>query len=218
MEFISEELDQYVCKHTTPETENLRQLNRETHINVLQPRMLSGHFQGRVLSMISNMIRPKRILELGTYTGYSAICLAEGLQEGGELITIDRNDELQEFITRFVREAKFEDRIKQVIGDAMEEIEKLDGEFDLVFIDADKSNYLNYYHKLINRIPSGGYILIDNVLWSGKVLSEAKSNDLDTKVLQELNDYVVNDSRVEVVLLPIRDGLSLIRKKWRVIS
>lgn len=213
MEFISEELDNYVCEHTTAESEVLHKLNRETHLNVLQPRMLSGHFQGRVLSMIAKMIRPKRILELGTYTGYSAICLAEGLPEDGELITIDRNDELQDLITRSVNESAYGHKIKQVIGDAMTEIDRLEGEFDLVFIDADKSNYLNYYHKLIDRIPSGGYILIDNVLWSGKVLNEAKANDVDTKILQELNDFIVSDSRVEVVLLPIRDGLSLIRKR-----
>lgn len=213
MEFISEELNNYVCKHTTAESDLLYKLNRETHLNVLQPRMLSGHFQGRVLSMISKMIRPTRILELGTYTGYSAICLAEGLPEDGELITIDRNDELQELITRYVNESAYGNKIKQVIGDAMTEIDKLEGEFDLVFIDADKSNYLSYYHKLIDRIPSGAYILIDNVLWSGKVLSDAKANDVDTKVLQDLNDFVVRDERVEVVLLPIRDGLSLIRKK-----
>lgn len=213
MEFISEELDNYVCKHSTPESELLRKLNRETHLNVLQPRMLSGHFQGRVLSMISKMLRPKRILELGTYTGYSALCLAEGLQENGELITIDKNDELQELISRYLNQSDKAHQIQQVIGDALTEIDQLEGSFDLVFIDADKSNYLNYYTKLIERVESGGCILIDNVLWSGKVLSEAKMNDVDTKVLQELNDFVVRDERVEVVLLPIRDGLSLIRKK-----
>ena len=167
MEFISEELDNYVCKHSTSESELLRKLNRETHLNVLQPRMLSGHFQGRVLSMISKMLRPKRILELGTYTGYSALCLAEGLQENGELITIDKNDELQELISRYLNQSDKAHQIKQVIGDALTEIDQLQGSFDLVFIDADKSNYLNYYSKLIERVESGGCILIDNVLWSG---------------------------------------------------
>jgi predicted O-methyltransferase YrrM len=163
--------------------------------------------------MIAKMIRPKRILELGTYTGYSAICLAEGLKDGGELITIDKNDELHEMVKRYIDLSGNVERIKPLLGNAMELIDQLEGEFDLVFIDADKSNYLNYYEKLIDRMPSGAYILIDNVLWSGKVLHEAKPNDLDTQVLQQLNQRVVRDERVEVVLLPIRDGLSLIRKK-----
>jgi predicted O-methyltransferase YrrM len=213
MEFIDLKLDKYVCDQTSQESEVLYQLNRETHLTVMQPRMLSGHFQGRVLSMLSKMIRPKRILELGTYTGYSAICLAEGLESGGELITVDRNDELQQMVERFILSSGNEGRIKPLIGNALELIEEIEGDFDLVFIDADKSNYLNYYEKLMDRIPSGGYLFIDNVLWSGKVLEEAKANDKDTLVLQELNQRVVEDSRVEVVLLPIRDGLSLIRKK-----
>lgn len=213
MEFIDSALDKYVCEHTSKESEVLYLLNRETHLNVLQPRMLSGHFQGRALSMIAKMIRPRRILELGTYTGYSAICLAEGLKDGGELITIDTNDELHEMVKRYIDFSGNVERIKPLLGNAMELIDQLEGEFDLVFIDADKSNYLNYYEKLIDRIPSGAYILIDNVLWSGKVLNEGKPNDLDTQVLQELNRKVVHDERVEVVLFPIRDGLSLIRKK-----
>lgn len=213
MEFISDDLDKYVCDHTGKESEVLYNLNRETHLNVLQPRMLSGHFQGRFLSMISHMIKPKRILELGTYTGYSAICLAEGLAEGGELITIDCNDEREELVNRYIELSGNSERIRPVIGDAMEQIDFLEGVFDLVFIDADKANYPNYYEKLIERVPSGGYLLIDNVLWSGKVLNVAKSNDRDTQILQELNRRIAEDSRVEVVLLPIRDGLSLIRKK-----
>jgi caffeoyl-CoA O-methyltransferase len=213
MEFIDLKLDKYVCDHTSKESEVLYQLNRETHLNVMQPRMLSGHFQGRVLSMLSKMIRPKRILELGTYTGYSAICLAEGLESGGELITVDRNDELQQMVERFILASGNQGTIKPLIGNALELLEEIEGDFDLVFIDADKSNYLNYYEKLIDRIPSGGYLFIDNVLWSGKVLEEAKANDKDTLILQQLNQRVVEDSRVEVVLLPIRDGLSLIRKK-----
>ncbi len=213
MEFIAEDLDKYVCEHTEKEPEVLYQLNRETHLNILQPRMLSGHFQGRFLSMISHMIKPKRILELGTYTGYSAICLAEGLAEGGELITIDCNDEREEFVNKYIELSGNRGKIFPVIGDAMEQIDLLEGEFDLVFIDADKANYPNYYEKLINRIPTGGYILIDNVLWSGKVVKEAKPNDRDTQTLQNLNSRIAEDQRVEVVLLPIRDGLSLIRKK-----
>lgn len=213
MEFISEELDKYVCEHSEKEPEVLYKLNRETHLNVLQPRMLSGHFQGRVLSIISHMISPKRVLELGTYTGYSAICLAEGIQKGGELITIDVNDEREELVERYIRDSGFEGVIKPVIGDAIDEIKNLDGEFDLIFIDADKKNYQLYYNELIDRLSSGGYMLIDNVLWSGKVLTEAKPNDQDTAALQKLNSDIVNDPRVQVVILPIRDGLSLIRKK-----
>ena len=213
MEFIDEKLDDYVCAHTSEESDLLYTLNRETHVKILQPRMLSGHFQGRVLSMFAKMIRPKRILELGTYTGYSALCLLEGLQEDGELITIDCNEELQEFSqTHFDKHPRSE-AVKSFVGDAMEIIPTLDGEFDLVFIDADKDNYLNYFHLLIDRIPSGGYILADNVLWSGKVIDEISVNDKDTKAIKEFNTYIQNDVRVENVLFPIRDGLLMVRKK-----
>ena len=213
MEFIDEKLDDYVCAHTSVESDLLYTLNRETHIKILQPRMLSGHFQGRVLSMFAKMIQPKRILELGTYTGYSALCLVEGLQIDGELITIDRNEELEEFAQSHFEKHERKACIKQLVGDAMDIIPTLTGDFDLVFIDADKDNYLNYYKLLIDRIPSGGYLLADNVLWSGKVIEEKSNNDKDTKAIKEFNLFVQNDDRVENILFPIRDGLLIIRKK-----
>jgi len=212
MNFIDEQLEDYVEKHTTEESEVLYDLNRQTHINVLQPRMLSGHLQGRVLSMLSHMIKPKRILEIGTYTGYAAICMAEGLQEKGELITIDKNHELEDMANSYFEKAEFKDRIKMIVGDALEEVPKLDKNFDLVFIDADKTNYLNYYNLLIDELPKNSYIIADNVLWSGKVLNEEEMNDPDTKALNEFNQIIQGDSRVENVLFPIRDGLMVIRK------
>ena len=213
MEFIDQKLDEYVCAHSEKEPKLLYELNRETHINVLQPRMLSGHFQGRVLSMISHMVQPKNVLEIGTYTGYSALCFAEGLAEGGKIITIDKNEELEELVQTYVEKAGLSDSISCVIGDAMEIIPTLEEEFDMVFIDADKYNYINYYNLVFDKLKKGGYILIDNVLWSGKVLKPAKENDKDTEVLIEFNDLIHNDERVQEVLLPIRDGLMLVRKK-----
>ena len=191
----------------------LKELNRQTHLKVLQPRMLSGHFQGRFLSMISKMIQPISILEIGTYTGYSALCLAEGLKKGGKLTTIDKNAELEAFVRNFFEKSAYSENIEFVIADAMEYIPSINQSFDLVFIDADKGNYLNYYKLVIDMIPSGGYILADNVLWSGKVIDEKSMNDKDTKAIMEFNQFVMNDYRVENVLLPIRDGLFLIRKK-----
>lgn len=213
MEFISQQLDDYVCAHTELESELLYELNRRTHLEVLRPRMLSGHFQGRVLSMISHMIRPKNVLEIGTYTGYSALCIAEGLAEGGKIITLDINEELEDLVTEFIDRAGLSNTIELRIGDAMEIIPTLTEPFDLVFIDADKSNYGNYYDLIIDKVSAGGYILLDNVLWSGKVLEAAEENDLDTHVLIDLNERLQNDPRVQNVLLPIRDGLMILRKK-----
>lgn len=213
MEFISKKLDDYICAHTSEEPKLLYELNRETHLNVLQPRMLSGHFQGRVLSMLSKMIQPKDILEIGTYTGYSALCFAEGLAEGGHIITIDKNEELEDLVHDFVSRSEYKDQIKCMVGDAMKIVPQLKRSFDLVFIDADKGNYLNYYSMAMNKIRKGGYIIIDNVLWSGKVLDKVQDNDEDTKVLIELNKTIHEDSRVEEVLLPIRDGLFVVRVK-----
>ena len=213
MEFIDQKLDEYVCAHSEKEPELLYELNRETHINVLQPRMLSGHFQGRVLSMISHMIKPKSVLEIGTYTGYSALCFAEGLAEGGKIITIDKNEELEDLVQTYIEKAGLSNSISCVIGNAMEIIPTLKEEFDMVFIDADKSNYINYYNLVFDKLKKGGYILIDNVLWSGKVLKPAPDNDIDTEVLIEFNDLIHRDDRVQEVLLPIRDGLMLVRKK-----
>ena len=213
MEFISKELDEYVCNHTQKEPEWLYELNRETHLNVLKPRMLSGHFQGRVLSMLSKMIRPKDVLEIGTYTGYSALCMAEGLAEGGHIVTIDKNEELEDLVQKYIAKSPFEGKIKCVIGDAMEIVPGLKRDFDMVFIDADKANYINYYNMVFDKVRPGGFILFDNVLWSGKVLEPVKEKDVDTKVLVELNKMIHEDDRVEEVLLPIRDGVLIARKK-----
>lgn len=213
MNFIREDIAAYANAHTEKEPELLYELNRDTHLHVMKPRMLSGHFQGRLLSMISHMIQPKRILEIGTYTGYSALCFAEGLQKDGELITIDQNEELEDRTRSYFERSAYGRQIQLLVGDAMEIIPTLKGEFDLVFIDADKENYLNYYELILEKVRPGGFILIDNVLWSGKVLETPKTGDRDTQVLIELNDWIHRDERVQEVLLPIRDGLFLIRKK-----
>lgn len=212
MEFISEKLDEYVVKHTADEPQLLYQLNRETHLKVLQPRMLSGHFQGRVLSMFSKMIQPKNILEIGTYTGYSTLCFLEGLVEGGKITTIDINYELEDMVRRYFDLSGRSEAIDYKIGDAMEIVPTLQEEYDLVFIDADKDNYLNYYHQVIDKVKLGGYIIADNVLWSGKVTGEYDQLDADTKTLVDLNQLVHDDKRVENVLLPIRDGLMVMRR------
>ena len=212
MEFIDEQIDRYACNHTENEPETLYQLNRETHLNVLIPRMLSGHFQGRVLSMLSHMIQPKNILEIGTYTGYSAICFAEGLQKGGKITTIDRNDELEDIVLNYLDKSENKEKIDFLIGNAMEIIPTLDQSWDLVFIDADKTNYSNYYDLVIDQVRPGGYIIADNVLWSGKVLEDYKTLDPDTKAIIDFNKKVHEDDRVQNVLLPIRDGLMVLRK------
>lgn len=213
MEFLDKKLQDYCDTHTSPESDVLKKLNRDTHANVLQPRMLSGHFQGRLLSMLSKMIRPKTILEIGTYTGYSAICLAEGLAEDGKLITIDINAEQEERIRKYIAEAGMENKIQFIIGDAFNIIKTLPQKFDLVFIDADKPNYLKYYKQVIGIVNTGGFIIADNVLWSGKVVDEiALQKDKDTKFLHEFNEFVSNDARVENILLPVRDGLMVLRK------
>lgn len=213
MNFISSELEQYVHQHTKPESGVLEELNRETYLKVLQPRMLSGHLQGRVLSMISKMIRPERILEIGTYTGYSAICLSEGLAEDGKLHTVEKNEELGPIAERFFKKANLSEKIKLHLGEATEVIESINEKFDLVFIDADKTNYINYYELVFPKLRSGGFIIADNVLWSGKVLSEEEIKaDEDTRILDRFNKMIADDMRVENVLLPVRDGLMLIRK------
>lgn len=211
MEFIDPTLDQYVCQHTAKERELLRKINRETHLEVIQPRMLSGHFQGRVLSMFSNMIKPNRILEIGTYTGYSALCLAEGLTENGKIFTIDVNEELEYRVRNYFDLSSFKHKISYLIGNAIEIIPNLKETWDIVFIDADKLNYLDYYNLIFPHVQIGGYIIADNVLWSGKVIDNSKQ-DKETNHLREYNDFVHNDPRVEEVLLPIRDGLMIARK------
>lgn len=213
MDIIDSKIQDYCDAHTSPESDVLAALNRDTHAHVLYPRMLSGHFQGRLLSMISHMIRPKHILEIGTYTGYSAICLAEGLREGGKLITIDCNPEQEDRIVKYRDLAGMQDKIQLIIGDAYTIIKTLNQKFDLVFIDADKENYRRYYDQVMEFLEPGSFILIDNVLWSGKVIGDA-SNDKDkvTAILQEFNEYLHNDTRVEHILLPVRDGLMLVRR------
>lgn len=212
MDFLSKELDDYICQHSQQESTVLAQLNRETWAKVLIPRMLSGHLQGRVLSMLSNMIKPKTILEIGTYTGYSAICLSEGLENNGQLITIDINEEIEKMAATYFEKAGIKQKVQQHIGNALDIIPKLDTSFDLVFIDADKENYSHYFDMVIDKIPIGGYIITDNVLWSGKVVEEVDEKDQETLAIQAFNDKVQNDQRVENVLFPIRDGLMVCRK------
>ena len=211
MEFLPQHIDQYAVDHTQDEPELLKELNRETWQKVLQPRMLSGHFQGRVLSMISKLINPKNILEIGTYTGYSAICLAEGMQTGGQLHTIDINEELVDLQRRYFDRTGKGEQFIQHLGNALDIVPGLDLKFDLVFIDADKNNYPNYLEMLLPRLDSGAVILSDNVLWSGKVTEEVAKDDQDTAALVRYNKMLKENSRLETVLLPVRDGLTISR-------
>lgn len=211
MHFISEELENYIEKHSAAEPELLQQLNKETYQKILQPRMLSGHFQGRVLSMLSKIINPKNILELGTYTGYATLCLAEGLKSDGTIDTIDINEELEDIQQKYFSASAFKDQIIQYVGNALDIVPTLNKKFDLVFIDADKENYINYWNLIVPMMNKGGIILSDNVLWSGKVLEDVQKNDKSTPILLEYNKIVNEDPRVETVLLPIRDGLTVSR-------
>ena len=213
MNFIPEALDDYAVEHTQKEPELLAQLSRDTFQKVLQPRMLSGHYQGRLLSMLSKIIAPRRILEIGTYTGYSALCLAEGLQTGGELHTIDINEELVYLQKKYFNQSPFKDKIHSHLGNALDIIPQLSGKFDLVFMDADKPNYPAYFDLIIGKINPGGIILTDNVLWSGKVVEDVKEDDISTIALLRYNKMVAEDKRLETILLPIRDGLSITRIK-----
>ena len=213
MHFIPEALDDYVVAHSENEPSLLKALTRETYQKVLQPRMLSGHYQGRLLSMLSKLIRPKTILEIGTYTGYSALCLAEGMQSEGELHTIDINEELHDFQRKYFDASGYGNHIHQYTGNALDIIPKLNTTFDLVFIDADKPNYPAYFHAIIEKMNPNGIILSDNVLWSGKVLEPLQKNDVSTEALLAYNLLLKEDSRVETVLLPIRDGLTISRVK-----
>ena len=213
MEFISKELSDYCENNTTPESEILSKLNRETHLKVVSPRMLSGHLQGRFLSFISKLQQPKLIVEIGTYTGYSALCLAEGLVKDGKLISIDVNEETSSFAKSLISKTEYANQIDLVLADAKEFVTTINKPIDLVFIDADKKNYLNYYHLIIDKIKSGGLIIADNVLWSGKITMPEKEMDRETLALHQFNQFVQQDSRVENILLPIRDGLMIVRKK-----
>lgn len=210
MNFLDPNLESYVAKHSEQEPELLQKLARETHLKVLQPRMLSGAYQGRLLSLLSKLTSPKRILEIGTYTGYSALCLAEGLQSGGQIDTIDKDEELTDMQRRYFDASIFGKHIFQHLGNAAEIIPSIEGTFDFVFIDADKEQYPLYFDLIVDRVRSGGLIVADNVLWSGKVMGTAV--DEATQSLQVFNNKVAKDSRVETVILPIRDGLTLLRK------
>lgn len=210
MDFLPDDLQKYVADHTSPETELLKKLTRDTYAKVLMPRMLSGHVQGRYLAMLSQLIRPENILEVGTYTGYSAICLSEGLRPEGKLVTIDVNEELESRVRNYFSEAGLTEQIDYRIGDAAQIIPALDLTFDLVFIDADKENYSKYYDLVFDKVRPGGLILADNVLWSGMVVKPKP--DKDTRALLEFNQKVMADPRVENLLLPLRDGIMMIRK------
>ena len=211
MHFLSQDLEDYIEQHSEKEPAHLAALNKETYQKILLPRMLSGHFQGRVLSMLSKLIRPKNILEIGTYTGYSALCLCEGMQENGQLHTIDIKEELVDFQRKHFDKSAWGHQIVQHLGEGIDIIPTIDLTFDLVFIDADKENYLIYFELIVPKMNKGGIILSDNVLWSGKVVEPLQKNDLSTKVLLEYNKLLANDPRVETVLLPIRDGLTVSR-------
>ena len=211
MHFISDFLLEYSEQNSSPEPPLLRELYRETHQKILQPRMASGPLQGRFLSLLSKLIRPKSILEIGTFTGYATLCLAEGLAPEGVLHTIDHNEELVDFQQRFFDRSAYASQIHTHLGNALDIIPQIEGTFDLVFIDADKKNYLNYYESIVPRMPAGGVILSDNVLWNGKVLENAQEDDVDTQILQEFNRKLASDPRVESVLVPLRDGITLTR-------
>jgi len=213
MHFLPQELDDYIVAHSEDEPELLQQLTRETYQKILQPIMLSGAYQGRILSMISKLAHPKTILEVGTFTGYATLCLAEGLQDSGVIHTIDINEELVDFQRKYFDASKYGSKIHQHLGNALNIIPTIDITFDLVFIDADKPNYVNYFNLIINKMNSGGIIISDNVLWHGKVLESVNDNDAATKTLLEYNRLLKEDPRIETILLPIRDGLTISRMK-----
>ncbi|MET4081052.1 caffeoyl-CoA O-methyltransferase [Pedobacter sp. UYP30] len=211
IEIINPALQELIDNYCEPEQELLQRIDRETNLKVLMPRMLSGHYQGRVLSMLSKMLAPKRILEIGTFTGYATLCLAEGLSTDGIIYTLDVNVELEDMVRKNFADSNFEKQIAYILGDATESLKKIDETFDLVFIDADKKNNGNYFDMIFDRVRTGGIIIVDNVLWSGKVLLE--NPDKDTKNINAFNEKIKNDDRVEQLILPVRDGLFVIRKK-----
>ena len=210
--FIDSKIFNYSLSKSSKEPKILNDLNRETHLKILNPRMLSGHYQGRILSLVSKIIKPKTVLEIGTYTGYSTICLSEGLEKNGSIHTIDNNEELLVIQNKYFKKAGISEKVKQYTGDATKIVKKLNFDFDLVFIDADKENYPLYFDSIIEKVKPGGVIIADNILWSGKILEKVEEEDYATKSIIEFNDKVNNYERVEVIILPIRDGLSLIRK------
>ncbi len=211
MQLLPLHIETYIEKHSAQEPELLKQLNKETWQKVLHPRMISGAYQGRVLSMLSKLVSPKNILEIGTFTGYSALCLAEGLQKDGKLYTIDKNEELDDFAQDYFKKSEYHSQIVKLTGNAVELIPTLDQTFDLVFLDADKQNYCHYFELIINKMNRGGVIISDNVLWYGKVAEPVDDKDLDTKELVRYNELLASDSRIESVILPIRDGVTVSR-------
>jgi|TARA_Y100000385_G_scaffold287607_1_gene352204 caffeoyl-CoA O-methyltransferase len=213
MNFLDPKIEEYALKYCEPESDLLNELNRQTHLNIMQPRMLSGHLQGRILSSYSKAIKPNNILEIGTYTGYSALCLAEGLTNNGMLYTIDINEELASFTQNFIDKSAYKHQIKYHIGNALDIIPSISLKWDLVFIDADKENYSNYFDLVVENVKTGGWIIADNVLWSGKVLEPTDKNDLETQSLKNFNDKVKSDSRVSNLLIPVRDGMMIMIKK-----
>lgn len=212
MNFLDPKLNKYVLEHTTEEPSHLAELNRKTWIEILNPRMIAGHFQGRVISMLSHMMKPTNILEVGTFTGYSAICWGEGLSPNGQIHTIDHNEELETVARTYIKKAGMQNQVHFHIGNALEIIPTLNYQWDVVFLDADKSNYTNYYNMVFNHVKKGGYIIADNVLWNGKVITPSTFDEVDTKAILAFNKMVQEDARVENVLFPIRDGLMIIRK------
>ena len=210
MDFVDKKIMEYVINNSEDEPELLKELAKETYQKILQPRMLSGHPQGRILSLLSKIIRPKRILEVGTYTGYGTICLAEGLTDDGKIITIDKNEEIIDFQNKYFEKSGYREKIIQLNGEALDIIETLSDKFDIVFLDADKENYIEYYKSISNKLVKGGILISDNVLWSGKVLEET-SNDLETDILKRFNRLLKNDKKFETIIIPIRDGVSISR-------
>ncbi len=210
MDFIDRKIMEYVINNSEDEPELLKELAKETYQKILQPRMLSGHPQGRILSILSKLIRPKRILEIGTYTGYGTICLAEGLTDDGKIITIDKNEEIIDFQNKYFEKSGYREKIIQLNGEALDIIETLRDKFDIVFLDADKENYIEYYKSISKKLVKGGILISDNVLWSGKVLEET-SNDLETNILKRFNRLLKNDKKFETIIIPIRDGVSISR-------
>lgn len=212
MNFISESILEYSLENSSEESELLKKLRKETNQKILNPRMLSGKLQGRLLSLISKLIKPKEILEIGTYTGYGTLCLSEGLDPNGTIHTIEINEELIDFQNIFFNQSDKKKQIKQYLGSALSIIEKLKGPFDIVFLDADKSNYINYLKLITPKVKKGGLLITDNVLWSGKILDKTNNGDIDTQTIKKFNSLVKNHESFETILLPIRDGLSLSRK------
>lgn len=210
---MDDRIEDYILRHSDEEGELLSRLNRETHVKLLRPRMLSGHLQGRILKMLCRMIKPKYVLELGTFTGYSALCMAEGIAPDGEIHTIEIDDEIEDFTRSYFEQSEYKERIHFYIGDAIHIVPSIDCSFDLVFIDADKRHYVEYYDLVFDKVRSGGFILADNTLWDNKVVTEPESRDAQTVGILRFNEMIAADSRVEKVILPLRDGLTLIWKK-----